>query len=76
MKLNKNEDGCGVIAAGDQKCWQHAWKVVKFSRDLEVMIVKGDAPKIIPTLHKERHYWSRYGQLLEDTKTVLNSFQS
>ena len=49
-----------------------AWKVVVFCRDLGLknVILEGDTLNIVHVLHKEEHSWSRYGNLLADTKFI------
>jgi transcription initiation factor TFIIIB Brf1 subunit/transcription initiation factor TFIIB len=53
-----------------------AWKVVVFCRDLGLknVILKGDALDIVNVLRKEEHSWSRYENLLANTKFILNNF--
>lgn len=55
-----------------------AWKAVEFWRDLEFqrVLVEEDALKIVHALQKKERCWSRYEQLIDDVKTMLNSFQS
>jgi hypothetical protein len=38
--------------------------------------IEGDALEIVQALLLQESCWSRYGFLVEDTRTLLNSFQS
>jgi hypothetical protein len=38
--------------------------------------LEGDAFKIVNTLGKKESCWTRYGQLIEDSRVILNSLQS
>lgn len=55
-----------------------AWKAVEFGRDLGIQntILEGNALDIVHALRKEEQSWSRYGNLLDNSKTLLNSLQS
>ena len=37
---------------------------------------EGDALEIVNTLRKEESCWSRYRQLIKDSRAILNSLQS
>jgi hypothetical protein len=55
-----------------------AWKAVEFGKDLGIqnIILEGNALDIVHALLKEEQFWSRYGNLLNNSKTLLNSLQS
>lgn len=55
-----------------------AWKAVAFCSDLgfQLVIFEGDALEIVNALRQDSPCWSRYGQMIEDTKVHLHSFPS
>lgn len=54
-----------------------AWKAVNFYNDLSFhkVIFEGDALIIVNALRKGAPYWSRFGQLIEDTQIRFHSLQ-
>lgn len=51
---------------------------MEFGKDLgfQNIILEGDTLDIVQILQKEYQSWSRYGNLIEDLKTLLNSLMS
>lgn len=41
-----------------------------------MIVLEGDALEIVNTLRHEGSSWSRFGQLVEDTRVILNSLPS
>lgn len=55
-----------------------AWKAIKFGKDLKIqrIIVKVNALKIVYALWQDGCCWTRYGQLIDYVKIMLNSLYS
>lgn len=55
-----------------------AWKAVLFGIDLGLgnVILESDALEIVNSLMKDGQSWSRNGNLTDDSKIILHSFQS
>lgn len=54
------------------------WKAVKFGTELGIqnIVIKGNTLKIVYALRKKSQSLSWYGNLIDDTKIMLHSFQS
>lgn len=54
-----------------------ALRAVVFAKEMgwQKVELEGDALQVIMALRKDNKNWSRYGQVIDDTRIVLNSFQ-
>jgi ribonuclease HI len=52
-----------------------AWKAMTFCREMgfRELIFEGDSMNVVTTLRHETSCWSRFGQIIEDTKIKIHS---
>jgi ribonuclease HI len=53
-----------------------AWRATSFNceKGLSQVVFEGDSLLVVTAVKKEEPCWSDYGQLVEDTKSLLSSF--